>query len=408
MHYAELIQSHDTGSGLSLRSPNDHEIRMISHIHEMGKEIRQLVQLAAPWANLAKNADYYAAIERLQDDDAPFFEILVTSSVLFDIIQDTRLPLRLFCDAFANGEEICPNNQLNRNAIAAQKNNTDGIDNPQNIPSPLELHLYKRIAHGADPWQWIQKFPEILKTSIRKNPAATSAIIETIGLDLLLPNFPPITTIQRTALQRTLNQWYSDTIGQVDGIDFFCQALRVTGISTQRIDEPADDYVSRIVRCIPSLEEYTPNTPEYVMQLCLGIAYPLLHRRIRYKEMYEGVAALVIKNNKIIGAACNEPTENPEIFIHAEDIAIAKAVKATDDPTLSNTTLVCLLGPCDNCVQIINRYNISRYIFGPRTVMGRGHALDTSNRNVQYNILSSKIQTFFELDHGWNNFLLPE
>ena len=76
------------------------------------------------------------------------------------------------------------------------------------------------------------------------------------------------------------------------------------------------------------------------------------------------VGALIIKNNKIIGKAFNQPIYKNDPTAHAEIQVIRKVGKKLNNYRLINTTLYVTLEPCSMCLGAIIHSRIARIVFG--------------------------------------------
>ncbi len=65
------------------------------------------------------------------------------------------------------------------------------------------------------------------------------------------------------------------------------------------------------------------------------------------------VAAVIVKNNKIISSAYNKRMHNNDVTAHAEIIAIKKAEKKLKDWRLNGYEMYVTLKPCKMCEEVI-------------------------------------------------------
>lgn len=75
------------------------------------------------------------------------------------------------------------------------------------------------------------------------------------------------------------------------------------------------------------------------------------------------VAALIIKNNKIIGKGYNRVNKTNNFMKHAEIIAIQKAMKKINNWRLNNCDLYVTLEPCNMCKEIIKKSRIKNVYY---------------------------------------------
>lgn len=92
------------------------------------------------------------------------------------------------------------------------------------------------------------------------------------------------------------------------------------------------------------------------------------------------VAAIIVKNNKIIAKAFNQKEKKHDIMGHAEIIAIRKASKKLKSWNLENCEMYCTLEPCNMCREIIKQSRILNvyYFLG-------------NNKNINYKTKFNKI-----------------
>ena len=76
------------------------------------------------------------------------------------------------------------------------------------------------------------------------------------------------------------------------------------------------------------------------------------------------VGALIIKNNKVIGKAFNQPIYKNDPTAHAEIQVIRSAGEVIQNYRLVDTTLYVTLEPCIMCLGAIMHSRIQRLVFG--------------------------------------------
>ena len=76
------------------------------------------------------------------------------------------------------------------------------------------------------------------------------------------------------------------------------------------------------------------------------------------------VGAVIIKNERILAKAHNQPILKNDPTAHAEIQAIRKAGKKENNYRLNNTTLYVTLEPCVMCLGAIMQARINRIVFG--------------------------------------------
>lgn len=75
------------------------------------------------------------------------------------------------------------------------------------------------------------------------------------------------------------------------------------------------------------------------------------------------VAALIVKDNKIIAKAYNKRYRNNNPLMHAEIKCIIKACKKLNDWRLNDCILYCTLEPCHMCKEIIKETRINKVYY---------------------------------------------
>lgn len=76
------------------------------------------------------------------------------------------------------------------------------------------------------------------------------------------------------------------------------------------------------------------------------------------------IAAIIIKDNEIIGGGINEIEKKKNAILHAEIIAINEASKKIGDWRLNKCILYTTLEPCAMCTGAIINSRISKVVFG--------------------------------------------
>lgn len=75
------------------------------------------------------------------------------------------------------------------------------------------------------------------------------------------------------------------------------------------------------------------------------------------------VAAIVVKNNKIIAKGYNKREKNKLTINHAEIIAVSKANKKLKNYFLYDCDIYVTLKPCNMCEQVINNARIRNVFY---------------------------------------------
>jgi tRNA(adenine34) deaminase len=96
------------------------------------------------------------------------------------------------------------------------------------------------------------------------------------------------------------------------------------------------------------------------MRLALHLA------RLAYQRGEIPVGAVVVKNEEIIGWACNEKEARQDASAHAELLALQRAAAYQGSWRLTGSTLYCTLEPCPMCAGSMINTRLSRLVYGAR------------------------------------------
>lgn len=389
---------------------------------EIDKRIKQTSVLASiictTWNELAVASDYYNMIES-SIDSLHYFSPLQTISAF---IRNSAEHLETASFLPSNNQlktlmldykkVDLNNNQSSRDAVAEVKR--DPSQSP--IPfHPQEMYLYRLISRGAEPWEVIQSFSNNLMEAIDISPQYALAVIQATGLDIILPEFPAISTSQLNDLDSIMDRWQTndELKKRKDGIKFFTEALQEAHVSTQRDDESPVDYVRRIFQLLPSLQRFVRydlppeqnQRPEYYMELLRGISYAELQRRLQFGETYrETITALSVRNGKILAVA-----SNPNEDMHAEHLLTAITRQKLGDPKslLDGVDMYVTIAPCKKkCWPELKELHLNKLYTGPRTTEGIG-PLDEMEAAypVESGLLAEDFTQLYEIELQWDNFL---
>ena len=97
------------------------------------------------------------------------------------------------------------------------------------------------------------------------------------------------------------------------------------------------------------------------MEKYLNILIRLLEKSKKNREV--PIAALVVKNGKIISQAINNREKKLNVTGHAEVICIQKAAKRLKRWNLNDCTLYVTLKPCNMCQSIISEAKIKNVYY---------------------------------------------
>lgn len=107
------------------------------------------------------------------------------------------------------------------------------------------------------------------------------------------------------------------------------------------------------------------------------------------------IAALIVKNNKIISKAYNRVEKNKSVLNHAEILAIQKANKKIKNWRLDNCDLYVTLEPCDMCKNIIKKSRINKvYYFSKQNEYNTEKEIDCNYIKNDY--FSNYLSNFFK------------
>jgi tRNA(adenine34) deaminase len=99
---------------------------------------------------------------------------------------------------------------------------------------------------------------------------------------------------------------------------------------------------------------------EQYMQLALYLA------QVAYRRGEIPVGAVVVRDEEIIGWACNEKEARQDASAHAELLAMQKAAAYQGSWRLTGATLYSTLEPCPMCAGAMINSRLSRLVYGAR------------------------------------------
>ena len=115
------------------------------------------------------------------------------------------------------------------------------------------------------------------------------------------------------------------------------------------------------------------------------------------------VAAVVVRNDEIIGRGFNQRINNCSVLGHAEIIAIEEAEKALGDWRLSDCDLYVTLEPCNMCKEIIKESRIKNvYYITKKYDYKKGFyktnicSCDDKLNKEEIEVINHKLTEFFE------------
>ena len=107
------------------------------------------------------------------------------------------------------------------------------------------------------------------------------------------------------------------------------------------------------------------------------------------------VAALLVKDDKIIAKAYNKTIKTNNIMNHAEILVIKKGSKILNNWRLNDCDLYVSLEPCDMCKEIIKKSRIKNVYYFAK----QNNYETESTPNYEYienDMLSQKLSSFFK------------
>ncbi len=115
-----------------------------------------------------------------------------------------------------------------------------------------------------------------------------------------------------------------------------------------------------------------------------------------YKKGEVPVAALIVKDNRIVSEGYNRKNSDKNPLLHAEIIAIIKASRKIRDWRLNDCVMYVTLKPCKMCEEIIKESRISQvYYILDRKSEKSGNLKYIKIKNNE-EVFKNKIETFFK------------
>ena len=119
----------------------------------------------------------------------------------------------------------------------------------------------------------------------------------------------------------------------------------------------------------------------------------LLNKALKKSEV--PVAALIVKDNKIISKAYNKRNSTKNPLKHAEILAILGAVKKIKDWRLDECEMYVTLEPCHMCREIIKESRIKKVYYYTEKNKKINYKTDFSLINNSFSISCKKLLTSF-------------
>ena len=119
-----------------------------------------------------------------------------------------------------------------------------------------------------------------------------------------------------------------------------------------------------------------------------------------FKKNEVPVAAIILKNNKIIASSYNLRETKHDVTAHAEVLVIKKAAKKLKRWNLNDCSLFVTLKPCSMCYEIIKQSRIENvyfYVDKPLTKkeFSKSELIHLENKNFKYTY-QQLLSTFFK------------
>lgn len=110
------------------------------------------------------------------------------------------------------------------------------------------------------------------------------------------------------------------------------------------------------------------------------------------------VAAVLVKNYKIVSSAYNRKNKTNNIIMHAEIICLLKYIKKIKNWRLDDYELYVTLEPCEMCKKIIEETRVKKvYYFCEKTSVNMSKTIYKKIENEKNEEISSLLKNFFEI-----------
>ena len=109
------------------------------------------------------------------------------------------------------------------------------------------------------------------------------------------------------------------------------------------------------------------------------------------------IAALIVKNDKIISKSYNKVNKSNNILDHAEILVIKKASKKLHNWRLDDCDLYVTLEPCDMCKEIIKQSRIDNVYYLVNSNFKKVNTYNTNYKKLEIdnNFFNEIINNFF-------------
>lgn len=101
------------------------------------------------------------------------------------------------------------------------------------------------------------------------------------------------------------------------------------------------------------------------------------------------VGAVVVLNDEIIGAGCNQPISATDPTAHAEIVALRDAAQRAGNYRLTGTTVYVTIEPCQMCFGAMIHARVDRIVYG--TAEPKAGAIESAMRAHEHPSLNHRI-----------------
>ena len=101
------------------------------------------------------------------------------------------------------------------------------------------------------------------------------------------------------------------------------------------------------------------------------------------------VGAVVVVDEKIVGAGFNQPIGGQDPTAHAEIVAMREAAKRLENYRLTGATLYVTIEPCQMCVGAMIHARVERVVYGTREP--KAGAIESAMRAHEHPALNHRL-----------------
>lgn len=114
-----------------------------------------------------------------------------------------------------------------------------------------------------------------------------------------------------------------------------------------------------------------------------------------FKKGEVPVAAIIVKNEKILAKAYNKRKKSMNPLLHAEIQCIIKAAKKNKDWRLDDCDMYVTLEPCHMCMEVIKEARIKKVYYFINNKKNINFKIKLSKLNNNYSIMYTDLLTLF-------------